>query len=149
MLTLHVADAGRGARNASVPAKRIAATALYLMAPPFDPPGGAMSAPSGEFPALLISIRFLGAAKLRHPHLPVLLDEVEVDLVAFPKLIRRQPALELCRVVPKECPLVSLFALDDHGSLDVAELLALHLHRLLDCLDADDLSFMRPLLGVA
>src|SRR6266542_177166 len=182
MLTLQAADAGRGARNAMTPAKRIAAIALYLIESSFRLPtsqeeqrechhakslrdfGFAPSAASAEAVILgrlirarrmekvskkgrvraprfsaprqaSVPVSLLCAAKLRHPHLPVLLEEVEVNLVAFSKLIRRQPALELCRVVPIERPLVSL--------------LALHFHRLLDCLDADDLSFMRPLLSVA
>src|SRR6266508_3133826 len=38
MLTLHAADAGRGARNAIAPTKRIAAIALYLIEPSFRLP---------------------------------------------------------------------------------------------------------------
>src|SRR6266540_6988443 len=38
MLTLHAADAGRGARNAMAPTKRIAAIALYLIEPSFRLP---------------------------------------------------------------------------------------------------------------
>src|SRR5262245_11774994 len=64
-------------------------------------------------------VRLLRPAELRDPHLAVLFDVVEVNVVALPQLAGREVVLELGRVVPVERPLVSVFALDDHGPFDV------------------------------
>src|SRR6185312_6172013 len=96
-----------------------------------------------------VAVGLLRPPELRDPHLSVLLDEVEVDVVALLQLGRSDVVLELGRVVPVERPLVSLFAADDHGPLDVRDAVACGRRRLLDGLNADDLALMRPIAGVA
>src|SRR5262245_18582169 len=59
-----------------------------------------------------VAVGFVRPAELRQPHLSVLLDEVEVNAVTSPQLGHIDVVLELCRVVPVEVPLVSLFAPD-------------------------------------
>jgi len=57
-----------------------------------------------------VAVGLLRPPELRDPHLSVLLDEIEVDVVALLQLGRGDVVLELGRVVPVERPLVALFA---------------------------------------
>src|SRR2546429_2913392 len=63
-----------------------------------------------------LAFRLARPADLRHEHLTVLIDDVEVDRVAHLKVLSRQIALPLGRVVPVERKGVPLFVLDRQGS---------------------------------
>src|ERR1700682_6479751 len=95
--------------------------------------GGCRSRPLPDPKARSVLVRLVGAPELGQPHLPVLLDVVEVNGVAGLELLDGQPVLELRALVPLQGPLVAL--------------LSLHGHHPLRCVDPSDLALVRTAVG--